>query len=140
MALLLGMALDHAIPPLFEITRDETLYHKLASAIPAALGAALMVAGVLNFRRWGTPVPGDRPARILVTTGVHAWSRNPIYLGTLLLYASIGLAIRSSWVLTLTPIVLLILRFAVVAWEEKYLESQFGLAYADYRSRVRRWL
>jgi protein-S-isoprenylcysteine O-methyltransferase Ste14 len=66
--------------------------------------------------------------------------RNPIYVGMLLLYAGIGLAARSPWVLVLALPLVVILRYGVVAREETYLQQRFGDAYRDYKARVRRWL
>jgi protein-S-isoprenylcysteine O-methyltransferase Ste14 len=57
-----------------------------------------------------------------------------------LVYAGIGLAARSPWVLILTLPLAITLRYAVVAREEAYLERRFGDAYRDYKVRVRRWL
>jgi protein-S-isoprenylcysteine O-methyltransferase Ste14 len=78
--------------------------------------------------------------RALVTSGIHGWSRNPIYIGMFLLYAGIGLAARSPWVLILMLPLAVILRYGVIAREETYLERRFGDAYRDYQARVRRWL
>ena len=57
-----------------------------------------------------------------------------------LLYAGIGLAVRSPWVLILALPLVIVLRYGVVAREEAYLERRFGDAYRDYKARVRRWL
>jgi protein-S-isoprenylcysteine O-methyltransferase Ste14 len=57
-----------------------------------ALGIAIFVAGVRNFSRAGTSVRSTRPVRTLVTTGIHSWSRNPIYVGMFLVYGGIGIA------------------------------------------------
>jgi protein-S-isoprenylcysteine O-methyltransferase Ste14 len=57
-----------------------------------------------------------------------------------LLYAGIGLAARSPWVLILTLPLAITLRYGVVAREEAYLERRFGDAHRDYKVRVRRWL
>ena len=48
------------------------------------IGVALLAAGIRNFSRAATPVPTNEPTRVLVTTGIHAWTRNPIYLGMFL--------------------------------------------------------
>jgi protein-S-isoprenylcysteine O-methyltransferase Ste14 len=85
-------------------------------------------------------VPTNQPTRALVTTGVHGWSRNPIYLGLFLVYGGIGLAARSPWALILTLPLAITIRYGVVAREEAYLERRFGKAYRDYKARVRRWL
>ena len=104
------------------------------------IGVAIVAAGARNFSRAATPVPSNRPVRALVTTGIHGWSRNPIYVGMCLLYVGIGMAARSPWVLMLALPLVVILRYGVVAREETYLERRFGDAYRDYKARVRRWL
>ncbi|HYI86295.1 MAG TPA: isoprenylcysteine carboxylmethyltransferase family protein [Burkholderiales bacterium] len=104
------------------------------------IGVAIMAAGARNFSRADTPVPSNQPVRALVTTGIHGWSRNPIYVGMLLLYAGIGTGARSPWVLILALPLVIILRYGVIAREETYLERRFGDAYRDYKARVRRWL
>lgn len=111
--------------------------------IPGALilsGLALFTAGIRNFSRAATPVPTYQPTRALVTTGIHGWTRNPIYLGMFLCYAGIGLGTRSPWVLVLTLPLAITIRYGVIAREEAYLERRFGGAYQDYKARVRRWL
>jgi protein-S-isoprenylcysteine O-methyltransferase Ste14 len=132
--LVLGFALDRLLP--LPLTFPEvTLIRWTAGG-----GLAIMAAGVRNFSRAATPVPSNQSVRALVTTGIHGWSRNPIYVGMFLLYAGIGIAARSPWVLILALPLVIILRYGVVAREEAYLERRFGDAYRDYKARVRRWL
>ena len=104
------------------------------------IGLALAAAGIRNFSRAGTPVPTNRPTSALVTTGIHGWTRNPIYLGLFLIYGGIGIAMRSPWILILVLPLAIAIRYGVVAREEAYLEQRFGDAYRDYKARVRRWL
>lgn len=139
-ALLLGFIMDHVLALPVLIPRDESLLHKAIPAALLVLGAVVSGAGIRNFMRAGTPVPGNRATHQLVTTGIHAWSRNPIYVGMLLLYLGVGVAVRSTWILAFTPLIIGILRYAVVRQEEAYLEGRFGDAYLDYKARVRRWL
>jgi protein-S-isoprenylcysteine O-methyltransferase Ste14 len=73
-------------------------------------------------------------------SGIHSWSRNPIYLGLFLIYVGIAIAARSLSALILTLPVAIMIRYGVVAREEAYLEGRFGDAYRDYKARVRRWL
>ena len=82
----------------------------------------------------------NEPTRALVTTGIHGWSRNPIYLGLFFLYGALGIAARSPWALMLTLPLAITIRYGVVAREEAYLERRFGDAYRNYKARVRRWL
>jgi protein-S-isoprenylcysteine O-methyltransferase Ste14 len=137
--LILGLALDHVLPLAFTLP-ETALVRWAAGGGLTLLGVAIVAAGVRNFSHAATPVPSNQPVRALVTTGIHGWSRNPIYVGMFLLYAGIGLAARSPWVLFLTLPLAIILRYSVVAREEAYLERRFGDAYRDYKARVRRWL
>jgi protein-S-isoprenylcysteine O-methyltransferase Ste14 len=137
--LVLGFALDRLLP--LPLTYPEaTFICSTAGGALILIGVAVMVAGARNFSRADTPVPSNQPVRALVTTGIHGWSRNPIYVGMLLLYAGIGTAARSPWVLILALPLIIILRYGVIAREETYLERRFGDAYRNYKKRVRRWL
>ena len=77
---------------------------------------------------------------MLVTSGIHGWSRNPIYVGMFLVYIGIGIGVRSPWIVILTLPLAIILRDGVVAREEAYLERRFGDTYRGYKARVRRWV
>jgi protein-S-isoprenylcysteine O-methyltransferase Ste14 len=137
--LLLGLVLDRMLPlPL--ILPEAALIRWPVGGGLVVIGLAIMAAGIRNFSRADTPVPSNQPVRALVTTGIHAWSRNPIYVGMFLLYAGIGVAALSPWVLVLALPLLIILHYVVVAREEAYLERRFGDSYRDYKARVRRWL
>jgi len=137
--LLLGLALDRVLP--LPVTLPETAHVRwTAGGGLIVAGLAIVAAGVRNFSRAATPVPSNQPVRALVTTGIHGWSRNPIYVGMFLLYAGISIAARSPWVLILALPLVIILRYGVVAREETYLERRFGDAYRAYKARVRRWL
>jgi protein-S-isoprenylcysteine O-methyltransferase Ste14 len=141
-ALVLGFMADHLLPLPFPISRNG-LAHWISATMASSMiliGLASAAAGIRNFARAATPVPGNQPVRALVTTGIHGWSRNPIYVGMFLLYIGIGLVVRSPWILLLTLPVAMTIRYGVVAREEAYLERRFADAYRDYRARVRRWL
>ena len=134
--LLLGLALEWLGPT-----------HLPGGRLRAALGAALVAGGVAlmasamrQFRRAGTHVETWRPTEAIVTWGVYARTRNPIYLAMLALYAGLALLADSIWVLGLLVPLALVLRFGVIAREERYLEAKFGEPYRAYRGRVRRWL
>jgi len=141
-ALLLGFVADHLLPLPFPVARIGS-FHWSSAIIAGSLilaGIAVFAAGIRNFFSAATPVQGTKPTRTLVTTGIHGWSRNPIYLGMFLVYGGIGLAVRSPWILILALPLAVTIRYGVVAREEAYLERRFGDAYRDYKARVRRWL
>jgi protein-S-isoprenylcysteine O-methyltransferase Ste14 len=66
--------------------------HRIISGALIVSGLALATAGIRNFSRAGTPVRSIKPTRVLVTTGIHGLTRNPIYLGMFLLYGGFGMA------------------------------------------------
>jgi protein-S-isoprenylcysteine O-methyltransferase Ste14 len=141
-ALLLGFVLDHVLPLPFSIARLGSL-HWISATVAGALiliGVAVFAAGIRNFVRAETPVQGTKPTHVLVATGIHGLSRNPIYVGMFLVYAGVGLIVRSPWILILVLPLALVIRYGVVAREEAYLERLFGDSYRDYKARVRRWL
>ena len=135
-ALLSGFVADRLLPFSFAIRGGGWL----PGSLLILLGVALAAAGIGNFTRAATPVPTNQPTRALVTTGIHGWTRNPIYLGMFLVYGGIGMAARSPWTLVLMLPLAITVRYGVVAREEAYLERRYGDSYRDYKARVRRWL
>jgi protein-S-isoprenylcysteine O-methyltransferase Ste14 len=138
-ALLLGFVSDRLLPLPFPAPRIDLVHWIIAGSL-ILIGLALAAAGIRNFSRAATPVPTNQSVHALVTTGIHGWSRNPIYLGMFLVYGGIGLAACSPWTLILTLPLAITIRYGVVAREEAYLERRFGDAYRDYKATVRRWL
>jgi protein-S-isoprenylcysteine O-methyltransferase Ste14 len=138
-ALLLGFVLDRLLPAPFPVPGIDPIRWIMAGSL-ILIGLALFAGAVRNFLRAGTPLPTNQPTRALVTTGIHGWTRNPIYLGMFLIYGGIGIAARSPWTLILTLPLAIVIRYGVVAREETYLERRFGDAYREYKARVRRWV
>jgi len=137
-ALLLGFALDHLLPVAFPLPRTDL--HRIIAGTLILIGIAVFAASIRNFSSAATPVQGTKPTRVLVTTGIHGWSRNPIYLGMFLVYVGIGIAVRSPSIVILTLPLAIIIHYGVIAREEAYLERRFGDEYRNYKARVRRWV
>lgn len=101
---------------------------------------ALWAAALPMFRAAHTPVSPWEPVSALMTSGIYAKTRNPLYLGFSLFYLGIAAIAQSGWMLLLFVPVAIIVRFAVVGAEERYLARRFGEQYLDYTRRVRRWV
>ena len=112
----------------------------LAGLALVVLGGAGVRGAMRQFRAAGTNIETDRPSETVVTTGLYARSRNPIYVSLLSILAGLGLAVGSLWVLALLVPFGLVLRFGVIAREERYLARKFGEPYRAYTAAVRRWL
>jgi protein-S-isoprenylcysteine O-methyltransferase Ste14 len=105
-----------------------------------AIGFALAGISARAFQLAGTHVVPGRPSTALVTTGPYHFTRNPIYIGFVLVYFGLSIMLTSLWVLLLLIPVVIILQRGVVEREETYLERKFGRAYRKYKAQVPRWL
>ena len=114
----------------------------------APVGAALIVLGfvppvwaAILFRREGTEINPTSPAnRRLVTAGPYGFTRNPMYLGLVIITLGIALWV-GAWPMLAAPIAV----FATTNWvhipfEEAKMRRQFETVFDDYARRVRRWL
>jgi protein-S-isoprenylcysteine O-methyltransferase Ste14 len=105
-----------------------------------ALGSGLSIWALATFRGARTSISPNRPASRLVTQGPFRLSRNPMYLGLSVVYLGVTLLVNSLWILLLFPLVIALLHLTVIRREERYLAATFGIAYDEYRRRIRRWL
>ena len=113
---------------------------QLAVGVPVALaGLAIGLYGNLGFHRAGTDDSFSKPTALIVQHGAHRFSRNPMYVGMVLIVLGVMLAVNTAWGLLVVPVSILYLQFGVIRYEERYLEQWFGDEYRDYKSRVRRW-
>ena len=106
------------------------------------LGVAVALAGVWQFRQARTTVDPRFPDKSsqLVVEGVYRLSRNPMYLGFVLILLGWAAMLMNylsfGW---LAVFVAYINRFQITP-EERFMAQKFGPAFADYAARVRRWL
>jgi protein-S-isoprenylcysteine O-methyltransferase Ste14 len=134
--LLAGLALDWLRPASF---LPSAVQYALGGAL-IALAGALALSAFVRFLRAGTPIPTRQPTTALVIAGPYRFSRNPIYVGMILLLLGIGVMVDSVWILALAVPFAFVLRYGVIAREERYLDAKFGDAYRMYRMQVRRWV
>ena len=79
-------------------------------------------------------------AEDLVTTGIFAHCRNPLYVGNILILVGLGIASNSFLFMAVFTPVFLFFWQAIVLAEENYLRNKFGEQYDEYCRRVNRWL
>ena len=103
-------------------------------------GLGLSARSVLELMRYKTHPDPRRASTYLVTTGPYRRSRNPIYVAFALIH--VGAAVWSGrlWILLGVIPALLIVRYGVIAPEERYLIRTFGERYEAYQQSVRRWI
>jgi protein-S-isoprenylcysteine O-methyltransferase Ste14 len=119
--------------------RTWDLWLDLAALTVILMGSALriLVVGLAYIKRGGLnkKVYADN----LVTDGMFAHGRNPLYVGNLMVLIGILLMHGSPWVIALGSAFYLASYGAIVAAEERFLAGKFGDAYRDYCARVPRW-
>ena len=118
----------------------ESLIIRWFGAVVFLAGVGLGLKGFADLRAAGTTMHPTGTASALVTDGVYARTRNPLYLGALIAFAGLGLALRSTWLLLAVPCVAVALTRLAIEPEEAYLARRVGPAYLAYASRVRRWI
>lgn len=114
----------------------------IIAALLAALGIGVTLAGVVAFKRARTTVNPMTPEATssIVRTGIYRWTRNPMYLGFLLLLCGWGMMLANGLALLVLPVFVLYLNRYQIAPEERALLIRFGAEYEAYCASVRRWL
>lgn len=118
----------------------ESQFNPLLAGLCWAIGCALAGLAAWGFKQHQTSILPHKPDSKLMTNGIFAFSRNPIYLAFLLFQLMCLFLFGNLWQLILLPLSFLFLRYYVIAKEESYLSQLFGQPYLDYQHRVRRWL
>ena len=125
--------------PIFDVFLPAKLH---LSGSLALIGALICASGIVSFRRAKTTVNPLKPhsTSSLVTSGIYKYTRNPMYLGLVLVLLGWAAFLSNLAALALLPaFILYINRFQIMP-EEDALASLFPQAYPAYRDRVRRWI
>jgi len=109
--------------------------------LPLVLGLVILALTVREFyvAGRGTLAPWS-PPRTLVTTGLYRLSRNPMYVGVLLILIGWAISLRSWPIAIYAAVVAIAVHLRVLLHEEPFLAGRHPEAWALYRARVGRWL
>ena len=132
----LGLALERFLPVLVL----PKIPSRVAAVLCIAVGVTIAVWSVGLFHRERTSFVPIKPTTTLVIYGPYRFTRNPMYLGLVCLYAGLALWFGVFWALILLPAVMALIRRYVIIREEQYLERKFGGEYLKYKADVRRWI
>ncbi len=115
---------------------------RLVAQVVAAAGFVVAAWGVVAFRLAGTTVNPMKPesSSSLVVTGIYAFTRNPMYLGLLLVLVAWAIHLAHPAAFLVLPLFVLYMNRFQIQPEERALASRFGPSFTAYASRVRRWI
>ena len=125
--------------PLYHI---KFIYQNIVAGSLIGIGAIVALAGIFAFIKLNTTVDPRYPekTRELVIIGIYKYSRNPMYLGILLVITGIAVYFGAlSSVFAVSLFVTFINKYQIVP-EEVSLQEKFGESYTHYALNVRRWL
>jgi protein-S-isoprenylcysteine O-methyltransferase Ste14 len=137
---MLTLAVMVALHCLWPVYSYWTFPVSLLGLVPLAIGIGLNLAADSLFKRHGTTVkPFEEPSS-LVTAFPFSISRNPMYLGMVIIL--IGVALLLGTVSPLIPAIVLpvVIDRRFVRMEERMLAARFGEQWEQYRLQVRRWI
>lgn len=154
----MSRGLELKIPPLAVVVVTGALMWLGAWAVPklgfslpgrafvaagtALVGAIICVLGVASFKRAKTTVNPMKPesSSSLVTSGIYRLTRNPMYLGFLLILLGWVAYLSNGLAFVPVPAFVLYMTLFQIRPEERALDARFGPEFAAYKGRVRRWI
>jgi protein-S-isoprenylcysteine O-methyltransferase Ste14 len=137
LAAIILMVLLHWLVP---IARWDLPVGRAAGAVLIVAGLGLTIYSARLFRRHGTAIKPFEQSRALVAEGPYRFTRNPMYVGLIVVLTGLALVLQSVAPLVVPPLFVGVLTAGFVLHEERMLEERFGDAYLRYRKNVRRWL
>lgn len=125
---------------LYPLTSGLDLVGKAFGWVVVLCGISLLAIAAGLFKIKGTTVNPTKEPNKLVTDGIYRVTRNPMYLGMLLILSGFPFVVESMLGLIFPVIFFLIMDRVVIPKEEKVVEGVFGEVYRGYKSKTRRWI
>lgn len=133
--------LMYALAKYLSVGTFDFFGRELLLKIIFGLGLLIASVAIFQFRRKKTTVNPLEPNKVssLVTSGIFNYTRNPMYLGLLLILIAVGLFLQNAFnTLLVGGFVFYMNRFQILP-EEEILAKRFGQEYKLYLKAVRRW-
>jgi protein-S-isoprenylcysteine O-methyltransferase Ste14 len=108
--------------------------------VPLTAGVLLIAVSAGLFRRRNTTLNPFGESSALVQEGLYRYSRNPMYLGMLLVLSGVATGLGHLPAFIALPVFVAVVSRQNIRYEERALESRFGEDYRAYKQRVRRWI
>lgn len=112
----------------------------LLGGLGMVVGAGIAIVSLGQF--WLTeqdPHPWKHTPS-MISNGIYAWTRNPMYLAMAIFQAGLGIALAQVWIVLFVPVFMIAVQRMAITPEESYLAEKFAEDYTKYNKQVRRWL
>lgn len=115
--------------------------NEVVAILLAVVGLSIDVVAVLSFRRAGTTIDPKKPDTVasLVTRGIYSKTRNPMYLGILIILLGWAVLLSNFAALVFLPLFVAYINRFQIDPEERALMGMFPADFDAYRERVPRW-
>ena len=125
---------------LFPISQLMSGLWRLIGILPLVLGIVISYAAEKQFHKVGTTVHPFEDSSQLVTDGLFRFSRNPMYLGMVLILLGVAFLLGSLTPFGVVPLFWLWIDIQFIRREEQMLDTHFGRDWLEYKTQVRRWI
>lgn len=137
---LLSLILMTALYFLLPVAKIMPFPYAYAGILFIAFGLTIMLIAVGAFRKAKTPLIPFEKSTTLVVEGMYRFTRNPMYLGMVLVLTGAGVLFGVVGAFLPIPFFIWIITANFICGEERFLEDIFGDAYVAYKQKVRRWI
>jgi protein-S-isoprenylcysteine O-methyltransferase Ste14 len=107
---------------------------------PFLVGIIINLIADNTFKKVDTTVKPYEESNILVTTGIFSKSRNPMYLGFVLILLGIAILLGKIMPFLVIPIFILVIHIVFIKREEEMLEEKFKDEWNEYKKKTRMWI
>jgi len=137
---ILGPLLTIALNDYYHLPIYSSIVLKIIGVLLILIGSGIFLycSHIFSVFGFGTPVPIEPPKQ-LMQEGIFSYSRNPIYIGYILILLGEFFLFGHSLLLIYSILSFLVLHFYIIYFEERGLENRFGIVYRQYKKNVPRW-
>ncbi len=108
--------------------------------VAIAVGIAVVLFCDRLFRQKQTTIIPFQESNYLVREAIFKYSRNPIYLGMIIVLIGLWIFLGSLTPIVVVPFFSWLIQELFIKEEERMLEAKFGEEYREYKATVKRWI
>lgn len=134
----LGLSLSFIFP--WHVT--TYIEDQMVTLVGVLLLLTSLTLNILAYRAFKNATTSYEPfakPKTLLTKGVFAWSRNPVYLALVLSQFGLAFVFDTFWLIIGAIVLWIVLDILIVRQEEVVLRNTFYEEYKTYKSKTRRW-